>query len=137
ILAVCLLVVVESLRRLSNPEPIEGGLVIVAAAIGAVFNGLAAWVVADRSQDLNMRSALLHLISDAAASVAVALSAVVIVITGGWYWLDPLLALAISVLIGWQGWRLARAAVDVLLEATPRGLDPSSVTSAIEAVDGV
>jgi cobalt-zinc-cadmium efflux system protein len=137
IIAVCSFVVVEAVRRLGDPQPIDGGIVIVAATAGAIFNGLAAFVVADGSGDLNMRGALLHLIADAATSVAVAISALVIILVDGWYWLDPALALLISALIAWQGWRLARVALDVLLEATPRHLDPAAVTSAIEAVDGV
>lgn len=58
-------------------------------------------------------------------------------LTNSFYWLDPAIALLISVLIAWQGWRLARAALDILLESTPSGLDPDAVTTAIEAVDGV
>lgn len=137
IIAVCSFVVVEAVRRIGDAQPIDGGIVIIAAAAGALFNGVSAYVVADGSGDLNMRGAFLHLVADAATSVAVASSAVVILIVDGWYWLDPVLALVISGVIGWQGWRLARTALDVLLEATPRQLDPKAVTSAIEAVDGV
>jgi cobalt-zinc-cadmium efflux system protein len=137
IVAVCGFVLVEAVGRLRDPQPVEGGIVIVVATLGAVFNAIAAFVVHDRSGDLNMRSALLHLVSDAATSVAVAATGAVMLITDGWYWLDPAVAVAISALIGWQGWRLARAALDILLESTPAGLDPDSVAAAIEAIDGV
>jgi len=137
IIAVCLFVVVEAVDRLRNPEPVEGAIVVAAATLGAVFNAIAAFVVADRSNDLNMRGALLHLISDAATSVAVAVTGVVMLVTDGWYWLDPAIALLISVLIAWQGWRLAKQAVDILLESTPEDLDPDVVREAIARVDGV
>jgi cobalt-zinc-cadmium efflux system protein len=137
ILAVCVFVVYESVERLRDPQPVEGGIVVAFALLGAVFNGVAAFVVHDGSSDVNMRGALLHLISDALTSVAVAACGVVMLVTDGFFWLDPAVALLISVLIAWQGWRLARTALDILLESTPDGLDPVAVTTAIEAVDGV
>lgn len=137
ILAVCAFVVYESVERLRDPQPVEGGIVVAFALLGAVFNGIAAFVVHDGSSDVNMRGALLHLISDALTSVAVAACGLVMLLTDSFYWLDPAVALLISVLIAWQGWRLARTALDILLESTPEGLDPQAVTTAIEAVDGV
>jgi len=137
ILAVCAFVVYEALQRLRNPEPVEGGIVIAFAVLGATFNGIAALVVFDRSSDLNMRGAMLHLVSDALTSVAVAVCGVVMLVTDGWYWLDPAVALVISALIAWQGWKLARSATDILLESTPDGLDTDAVAATIEAVEGV
>lgn len=137
ILAVSVVVVVEAVQRLADPQPVEGGVVIVVAGLGAVFNGIAALVVFDRSGDLNMRGALLHLISDAATSVAVALCGAVILVTDGWYWLDPAVALVISVVIAWQGWGLARSAVDILLESTPSGLDAATVADRVATIEGV
>jgi cobalt-zinc-cadmium efflux system protein len=137
ILAVCTFVVVEAVQRLRDPKPVESGIVIAFALLGAAFNGIAALVVADRSHDINMRGAMLHLVSDAVTSVAVAVCGAVMLITGGWYWLDPAVALVISFVIAWQGWKLARRALDILLESTPEGLDPVAVTAAMEAVDGV
>lgn len=137
ILAVCAFVVYESVERLRDPQPVEGGIVLVFAVLGAIFNGVAAFVVHDGSSDVNMRGALLHLISDALTSVAVAACGLVMLLTDSFYWIDPAVALLISVLIAWQGWRLARTALDILLESTPDGLDPQAVTTAIEAVDGV
>jgi len=137
ILAVCVFVVVEAVQRLGDPQPVDGGIVVGFAMLGAIFNGIAAFVVHDGSSDVNMRGALLHLISDALTSVAVAVCGLVMLLTDSFYWLDPAIALVISVLIAWQGWRLARAALDILLESTPDGLDPDAVTTAIEAVDGV
>lgn len=137
ILAVCVFVVVEAVQRLGDPQPVDGGIVVGFAMLGAIFNGIAAFVVHDGSSDVNMRGALLHLISDALTSVAVAVCGLVMLLTDSFYWLDPAIALVISVLIAWQGWRLARAALDILLESTPDGVDPDAVTTAIEAVDGV
>lgn len=137
ILAVCGFVVVESVRRLVEPEPIDGGVVVAVALAGAVVNLVAAVIVREPSADLNMRGALLHLLSDAATSVGVAITGAIILVTGGWERLDPIAALVISAVIGWQGWRLARAATAILLEGTPADLDPADVARAIAATDGV
>jgi cobalt-zinc-cadmium efflux system protein len=154
ILIVCVVVGIEAIRRLSDPQPVAGGLVLVVALIAAAANFGAAAALGDAghshgahdsdgadqsgdAQDLNMRSALLHMISDGAVSVGVALAGLVILVTGGWYWLDPGVSLVISAAIGVQGWRLLRATGDVLLESTPAGLDVASLTNSMSAVDGV
>jgi cobalt-zinc-cadmium efflux system protein len=157
ILLVCAGVAVESIRRLGHPGQVEGGLVVVAALVGAAANFGAAALLRetghahvhggpdhdhgadehDPAGDLNMRSALLHLVGDALASVVVALAGAVILLTVGWEWLDPAASLAICLLIGVQGWRLLRETAEVLLEATPAGLDLDALAAEMVGVDGV
>jgi cobalt-zinc-cadmium efflux system protein len=154
ILIVCLLVGYEAVRRLTDPQPVKGGLVLVVALVAAAANFGAAAVLGGAggahaghddhgaddggdAHDLNMRSALLHMISDGAVSVGVALAGLVILLTGGWFWLDPAVSLLISAAIGVQGWHLLRSTADVLLESTPAGLDVDLLTNAMAAVDGV
>jgi cobalt-zinc-cadmium efflux system protein len=159
ILIVSVLVGIEAVRRLADPQPVEGGLVLVVALVAAAANFGAAAALGgaghahsrsdhdhdhdqDRddggdTRDLNMHSALLHMISDGAVSIGVALAGLVILLTGGWYWLDPGVSLLISVVIGVQGWRLLRSTADVLLESTPAGLDVGTLSSAMVAVEGV
>lgn len=154
ILIVCVLVGFEAIRRLSDPQPVKGGLVLIVALVAAAANFGAAAALGGgghahhgdhkdgrddggESHDLNMRSALLHMISDGAVSLGVALAGLVILVTGGWYWLDPAVSLLISAVIGVQGWQLLRSTADVLLESTPAGLDVNSLSGAIAAVDGV
>ena len=154
ILIVSVVVGFEAIRRLTDPHPVEGGLVLVVALIAAAANfGAAAALggvghqhagrddqgsdAGGDSHDLNMRSALLHMISDGAVSVGVALAGLVILLTGGWYWLDPAVSLLISAVIAVQGWRLLRATADVLLESTPEGLDVNTLTNTMAGVEGV
>ena len=154
ILIVCVLVGFEAIRRLSDPHPVKGGLVLVVALIAAAANFGAAAALggaghsqeghddhrsdeSGESHDLNMRSALLHMISDGAVSVGVALAGLVILVTGGWYWLDPAVSLLISAVIGVQGWRLLRSTADVLLESTPTGLNVDSLANLMAGVEGV
>lgn len=151
ILIVCVLVAFEAIRRLSDPRPVEGGLILVVALIAAAANFGAAAVLGGAghahkdhgsdaggdSHDLNMRSALLHMVSDGAVSVGVALTGLVILLTGRWYWLDPAMSLLISSVIGVQGWRLLRSTADVLLESTPAGLNVDTLTNLMAGVEGV
>ena len=153
ILIVCVLVGFESVRRLTDPQPVKGGLVLVVALVAAVANFGAAAALggaghareghdhgsddSGESHDLNMRSALLHMISDGAVSVGVALAGLVILLTGGWYWLDPAVSLVISAVIGVHGWQLLRSTADVLLESTPGGLNVDSLTTLMAGVEGV
>jgi cobalt-zinc-cadmium efflux system protein len=155
VLVVCVLIGVEGVRRLADPGPVHGGPVLVVALLAAGVNLLAVRALGHArhghdadghahgdgrhhgERDLNLRSASLHLVGDAAASIAVAAAGAVILLTGGWEWLDPAASLGISVLIGWQGWRLLRETAEVLLEAAPAGLDLDALTGAIEGDDGV
>jgi Cation efflux family len=94
-------------------------------------------VLRDGSDDLNMRAALLHMIGDAAASLGGAAAGMVILVTGGYEWLDPAVSLGIALLIAVQAWKLVRQSVDVLLESTPRDLDPDVLSQAMKQVEGV
>jgi len=67
----------------------------------------------------------------------VALAGTIILITGGAYWLDPVVSLALGLLIAWQAWKLLRQATDVLLESTPDGIDVAELSASIVAVEGV
>ena len=149
ILVVTLWIVYESVVRLLEPEPVRGGLVVVVALIAAAANLFAALAVRERHAghthsgvgshqgDLNMRSAMLHLISDTAASIGVAIAGTIILLVDGAYWLDPLTSIVLALLIAYQGWKLLRAATDVLLESTPLGIDTDVVAEAIRDMTGV
>ncbi len=151
VLVVCVVITIEAVRRFAEPAAVHGAPVIVVAAIGALVNFGAAWMLHDghggghehgredhdRPRDLNMHSALLHMLADGAVSVGVAVVGAVILLSGGWYWLDPLVSIVISVVIGVQGWQLLRAAADILLEGTPAGLDTAALVHAITQVEGV
>lgn len=137
ILVVTALLTYEGIRRLVHPSHVDAGIVIVVAAAGAVINLLAAAALHGDAHDLNMRSALLHMLSDAATSVGVVISGIVIAATGGWERLDPAVSIGIGLVIGWRAVQLLKATTVVLLEATPAGLSPTDVSLAITAVAGV
>ncbi len=108
LLVVTGLIAYFGVRGLMHPPDVEGGWVLAAAVVSAVVNGAAAAgcsATATR-HDLNMRSAALHMVGDAATSASVALTAVVILVTGGFQWLDPAVSLVIAGLIAVQAVRL-------------------------------
>jgi len=137
IIAVTAVIMVEAVPRLLSPEPVEGGVVVAVALAATVLNVAAALVLREGRSDLNMRSALLHMSADAAASLGVAAAGLVILLTGGFEWLDPAISIAIGLVIGVEAWRLVRSAVDVLLEATPPDIDLAALRTAMADVDGV
>jgi len=134
---VTVLIVIDSIHRFDHPEPVRAGLVIVVASFGLIVNGAAALVLRDGSNDLNMRSALVHMAGDALASLAVVAAAVVLVFAPSATWLDPVSALVVAAVIVVQAIRVFTASIAVLLESTPADLDLDELTAAMAAVPGV
>ena len=137
ILAVTALIVFEAVRRLSDPVDVRGGVVLIVALVALAGNSLSVLFLRDSHHDLNMRSALLHMVGDVAASAGVAIAGLVILTTGGNFWIDPVVSLAVGLLITREAIRLLRATTDVLLEATPAGLDLAVLVDAVAADPGV
>ncbi|MEA3019011.1 MAG: cobalt-zinc-cadmium efflux system protein [Actinomycetota bacterium] len=137
ILAATALIGFEGIRRLSNPSEVKGGLVVAVALVALLANTGAALLLWEKRGDVNMRAALLHMASDAAASFGVAVAGGVILATGRFEWLDPAISLAIGVIIGWQAIKLMGETTSLLLESTPDGLDVDGVTATMLAVPGV
>jgi cobalt-zinc-cadmium efflux system protein len=126
----------EAGRRIVSPEPVSGGIVIIAALIGGSINAYVVFGLRGHAHNLNLRAAMLHVVGDVGAAVAVVLAGAVILFTG-WTYIDPLLSLAIAVLIGIGALRIVREAVNLLLEGTPREIDLSAVMGEINRTDRV
>jgi cobalt-zinc-cadmium efflux system protein len=127
----------EAIQRLANPEPVAGVTVMVVAAVGIVVNGVTAWLfMSGQKGDVNIRGAFLHMAADAAVSLGVVLSGLVILLTG-WDWLDPVTSLVIVVVIVFGTWGLLRESVDLALDAVPEGIDPAKVEAYLAAITGV
>lgn len=138
--AVTLLAVVgwiffAGIRRLMDPEPVQGGALLVVAIVGLIVNaGSAVIILRARGRSLNMQGAFVHMASDALGSVAVVVAAIAVM---GWgaTWVDPVASLVIGVLIVGATWRLLRDTVHVLMEGTPRDLDIEGIQASM-AGDG-
>ncbi len=127
----------EAVRRLQDPQAVTPWVMFVSAAVGIAVNlYIALGLRRDGGANLNARAALLHVVGDIGASAAVILSALVIFITG-WYAVDAIVSLVIAILIARGAWGVLREALDILMEATPRGLDTAQLARDILSTPGV
>jgi len=130
-------ILIEAWRRLSEPPDIATGLMLGVAVLGLAANAVSLSLLRKAQGDsLNMRGAYLEVMGDFAGSAAVIVAAVVIGLTG-WTPADAVASALIGLLIIPRTWRLLRDAVDVLLEATPKGMDLDEVRSHIFRAKGV
>ena len=127
----------EAIRRFDAPPQIPGVPVMVVAAIGILVNLGAAWLVRDgHDHDLNRRGAFLHLVADAAVSLAAVLAGAGI-LAFGWNWLDPATALLVGIVIAAGAFALLRDAFDASMDAVPRNLDRDRVQGFLLEQPGV
>ncbi|MFP5342564.1 MAG: cation diffusion facilitator family transporter [Candidatus Limnocylindria bacterium] len=130
-------VLFEAWRRLSEPPEIASGLMLGVALLGLGANAVSLFLLRDaQSESLNMRGAYLEVMGDLAGSVAVIVAAIVIALTN-FTAADAIASAAIGLLIIPRTWRLLRDAIDVLLEATPKGIDLDLVRRHILEAPGV
>jgi cobalt-zinc-cadmium efflux system protein len=127
----------EAWRRFATPQQIDGPLMLVIAVIGLIANAVSAWVLmAHAAESVNVRGAFLHLVGDALGSVG-AIAAGVVVWTTGWTPIDPIASVVIGLIILWGSVGLIRSTVNILLNATPPGIDYREVHSALAGLDHV
>ncbi len=127
---------VEAFRRLFHPAPTDGGIVTIVAAIGIVVNGATAMLFTRGQHDINIRGAYLHMAADAAVSMAVVFAGLVIIWTGQ-RWVDPVMSLAVAVVILWGSVGLLKESVWMSLAGVPAGIDVDLVEAALAQLDGV
>ena len=127
----------EAIRRLFHPSSSQGETIMVVAAIGIAINGATALMFArGREHDINIRGAYLHMASDAAVSAAVVFAGLVILWTGQ-RWVDPVMSLAVALVILWGSIGLLKESVWMSLAAVPSGIDVDHVEAALAELDGV
>jgi cobalt-zinc-cadmium efflux system protein len=130
-------VLYEAIRRWSEPPPVASTLMLTVALVGLAVNAASLYLLRDAQREsLNMRGAYLEVMGDLAGSVAVVVAAVVIALTG-WRQADAIASVLIALLILPRTWTLLRDAVDVLLEATPKGIDLDEIRHHILGAPGV
>ena len=127
----------EAVRRLFSPPDVQGGIVLVTALVGIVVNVLAAWLIsrANRSS-LNVEGAYQHILNDAWAFIATAVSGLVVMVTG-FDRADAIATLVVAVLMFHAGYGLVRESGRIFLEAAPAGLDPDAIGGELAAEGGV
>jgi cobalt-zinc-cadmium efflux system protein len=132
-----LFIAVEGWIRLKNPAPIQGNIVIGAALLGFIANGISTWMLhAGAKENLNMRGAFLHMLTDALTSLGVALLGLIWLLRP-WYWLDPVVSWIIVGLILYSGWGILKEALRILMNATPPGIDLEAIQQEVETLEGI
>ena len=127
----------EAWQRLGQVHEIDGPLMLVVAVLGLLANLFSALILAkSREGDLNVQGAFLHMMADALGSVGVIIAGLVIWFTG-WAPIDLLVSVIIGLLILWSTFEFFRETMDILLEATPKGVDYNEVKKALENIDHV
>jgi len=127
----------EALWRFYQPEPILGWTVIIVATIALIIDTITAMLTWRQSKDsMNIRSAFLHNITDALASVGVIIAGILILLFQ-WYWVDTLLTLLIALYILYQGYSLLPETIHILMEGTPDHLTISEIIKSTEQIDQV
>ncbi len=117
----------DSIERLSDPQAVNGTVIIIVAAIGVVINTATALLfVKGQKHDLNIRAAYLHMAADAVISLGVVIAGIAILLTG-WLWLDPVISLSIVVVILLGTWGLLRDSIDLSIDAVPQGIDVGEI----------
>ena len=127
----------EAWHRIFTPRPISGRLVIWIALLGFAGNMFSAGLLrAGAKVNLNMKSAFLHMLADAATSLGVVTLGIIWMFKP-WYWLDPVFSWLIVAMIVYGGWGLIRESFLILMNATPSGMNLEEIRDALEDLDGI
>ena len=130
-------IVIEAVQRFQKPEPVASTPMLVVAIAALVLNSAITFSLhREGKHDVNIRSAVVHMLGDAISSLGIIGAAILIRVTASPRW-DSIISIAIGALILWSSWGILRETVNLLLEGTPSGIDPTDVTRALGEIDGV
>jgi len=137
LVVIALLVFWEAISRLRHPEPVQSKPMIIVALIAILLNTvISLWLRKAAKNDLNVRSAYMHMVGDAVSAVGVVIAGVIVAFTGGFI-ADPLVSILIGLLILWSSWGILKESINVLLEGIPEGMEMEKVEQKISGVHGV
>ena len=130
---ICVWIAWEAVHRLSQPEPILGGLMLVVAVMGLVVNIAAFFALNGADRDnMNVRGAMLHVLGDLLGSVA-AIGGAIVIIATGWTPIDPILSILVAGIVLRSAWSLVAESAHVLLEGAPTHVDAAAIPADLAA----
>jgi len=130
-------IVFAAFHRIFNPEPLPGGTISIVAGIGILVNGISAMLfMKGKDNDLNIKSAYLHLLSDAVVSLGLVVGGIIIIYTG-WYIIDSVLSLVVAGIIVSNTWKLLRDSLRLSLDAVPTGISIENIREVALKIKGV
>ncbi|MCM3444238.1 cation diffusion facilitator family transporter [Metabacillus halosaccharovorans] len=129
----------EAIQRFQHPPEVSSTGMLVIATIGLLVNIFVAWIMlrgGDVEENLNMRGAYLHVISDMLGSIG-AIIAALLIIFFGWSWADPLASVIVAALVLRSGYYVTKSSLHVLMEGTPQNVDVDDVVQSFQNTKGI
>src|SRR5918995_3027124 len=137
LVAISVWVFMEAYERLLEPAEVLGTPMLIVATLGLLVNAAGATILyRSGGESLNVQGAMRHVFADALGSVGAMAAAAVIILTG-WRYADPLISVAIGILILASSWKLLRDSTNILLEATPPNLNATEVGEKLASAEGI
>lgn len=131
------IILYESIGKLIHPQPVDGDAIAWVAGAGVAVNGITAWLfLKDKEKDLNVKGAFLHMLADTLVSVGVVIAGVIIRFTH-WYYIDPIIGIAIALMIGYSTWNLLAESFRLSIDSVPDRIDLKKLIARLESVEGV
>ena len=120
-------IIIESIYKLKNPQPISGTAISWTAGAGILINGLTTWLLMGGSkQDINVKGAYLHMLMDTLVSVGVVVSGIIISYTE-WVWIDPIIGIVLAIIIMFSTYNLLKESLLMTLDAVPSSVDKEHI----------
>ncbi len=135
LIIIALVLIKEGVERFMDPVSIDGSIMLWVAVVGLLGNVVTAILLhSQRKENLNMKSAYLHILSDAFSSVGVILGGWLILYYQ-WYWIDSVLTIAIGIYILFHSYHMLRESIDILMEATPSHISLPELENGLKKID--
>lgn len=127
----------EAFDRFKHPHELNGTTISIVAGLGILINSISALLfIKNKEHDLNNKSAFIHLAADAAVSLSVVISGIIIHYTS-WYIIDPIISLLIMVVIVISTWKILSQSLKLSMDAVPENVDVKTMIKAVEQQEGV
>ncbi|TWO92144.1 cation transporter [Bacillus velezensis] len=139
LILISLYIIYEAIKRFSHPPEVATTGMLTISIIGLAVNILVAWIMlngGDTKNNLNIRGAYLHVISDMLGSVGAILAAILIIFFG-WSWADPAASVIVAILVLRSGYHVTKDSIHVLMEGTPENIDVTDIIQTIEETEGI
>lgn len=139
LILISLYIIYEAIKRFSHPPEVATTGMLTISIIGLAVNILVAWIMlngGDTKNNLNIRGAYLHVISDMLGSVGAILAAILIIFFG-WSWADPAASVIVAILVLRSGYHVTKDSIHVLMEGTPENIDVTDIIHTIEETEGI
>ncbi|WP_372755693.1 cation diffusion facilitator family transporter [Labilibaculum sp.] len=127
----------EAVQRIMEPQDIQSGLVMILGGLSIILNGLSVLLIQkDAKQNMNMRSAYLHLLSDMVSSIAVVLGGLAMYL---WHipWIDSILSIAIAIYLVYSSWGLIKESIRILMQFAPHSINLKQIQEKMKAIDEI